>query len=358
MKKILYFELKKIFKKRIAIISILIAVLLNFMFIISTCRSMYSFDGKNKEGTGLEAVSIDKELAEKYQGTLTDEKVQQMLQDFMPTSDLHGMNVAYLWQNSIQSAVHSHFADMNGNWNGLTVKDVYGDEEIEIGYVDGWLSVSQYMVRVILIISLLMIVLIIPIFAGEYEGVDNIILTSRLGKTECIRAKIIAALFSAFLITTLFLIINMAAGVVLYGTEGLHCSILFAPVSYVENYIPFNITCGTLIFYQSMLAYTCIFSVTGISLFFSAVCRKQMTALIFSLAVFLFPMMLPVAEHNPLYQLLVLLPVYHVQFISLMSIKELAKGMLYAVWAMPVSFLVVMIGILCSKRIFSSHQIV
>lgn len=358
MKKLFCFELKKIFRKRIAILSILMAVLLNLMFIISTCRSMYSFDGKNREGTGLEAISIDKELTEKYQGILTDEKVQQMLKDFMPTSDLHGMNVAYLSQNSIQSAVHAHFADMNGKWNGLTVKDVYGDEDIEIGYVEGWLCVSQYMVRVIMLVSLLMLVLIIPIFAGEYEGVDNIILTSRFGKTKCIRAKISAAVFSAFLITTFFLIMNIITGIVIYGTEGLHCSILFAPVSYAENYIPFNITCGTLIFYQSMLAYTCIFSVTGMTLFFSAICRKQVVALILSLAVFLFPIMLPVTEHNPLYQLLVLLPVHHVQFISIMSIKQFANGMLYAVWAVPVSFIVVTIGILGSKRIFSRHQIV
>ena len=58
-----------------------------------------------------------------------------MMSDFAPTHDLHGLNAMYLYQNATQSAAFSRFSDKEGNWNGLSVSDVFGNEEIKIGYV-------------------------------------------------------------------------------------------------------------------------------------------------------------------------------------------------------------------------------
>ena len=59
----------------------------------------------------------------------------------LPKSGPQGLNAIYLYQNAMQSAVTARFSDMYGNWNGLRVAQVFG-EEISIGYVDGWLSAS------------------------------------------------------------------------------------------------------------------------------------------------------------------------------------------------------------------------
>ncbi len=48
----------------------------------------------------------------------------------------------------------------------------FGNEEIKIGYVDGWLSTSRNMVRVFVALALAVIIMLAPIFSGEYEGVD------------------------------------------------------------------------------------------------------------------------------------------------------------------------------------------
>lgn len=82
------------------------------------------------EETGKAAVEIDKQIALKYEGKLTDNKVQQMMSEFKPTQDLHGMNAKYIYQNALQSSVFSHFADIDGNWNGLSVADVFGDKAV------------------------------------------------------------------------------------------------------------------------------------------------------------------------------------------------------------------------------------
>lgn len=71
------------------------------------------------------------------------------MSDFAPTSDLHGLSAIYVYQNAMQSAAFSRFSDEEGKWNGLSVSDVFGNEEIKIGYVDGWLSTSRNMVRVL-----------------------------------------------------------------------------------------------------------------------------------------------------------------------------------------------------------------
>ena len=46
--------------------------------------------------------------------TVTDIQKRQMMNDFAPTSDLHGLNAAYIYQNAMQSAAFSRFSDQDG----------------------------------------------------------------------------------------------------------------------------------------------------------------------------------------------------------------------------------------------------
>ena len=120
---------------------------------------------------------------------------------------------------------------------------------------------------------------------------------SKYGKTKCATAKVLASLLSAVFITTLVVIFNLLIAVAIYGTEGLDCSILFAPIDFLEGYIPFNITCGTVLKYQILLAFMSAISVTGIVLILSAVCKSQMIAFVISAAIHVIPIMLPISEH-------------------------------------------------------------
>lgn len=357
MKKLIYFELRKIFSKRLSMVTLIGILLFSALLSFSTYQNKYAFDQNAGEGSGKAAVEIDKEIAAKYEGILTDEKVRQMMSYFAPTSDLHGLNAAYIYQNAMQSAAFSRFSDLNGNWNGLSVSDVFGNEEIKIGYVDGWLSTSKNMVRVFIALALAVIIMLAPIFSGEYEGVDNIILTSKYGKTKCATAKVVAGILTAILTTALIVAFNLFLARAFYGTEGLNCSILFAPSEYVEAFIPFNITCGTLLKYQILLAFTCTISVTGITLLMSAISKNQIVALVAAMAIFLFPVLLPIPETNPLFRLVGLLPVYHVLAVSLLSVEQMSNGMLYAIWAIPTALIFLGIGAGFSRHIFAKHQV-
>lgn len=284
-------------------------------------------------------------------------ELEARVQAHLRREERHGMNAKYIYQNALQSSVFSHFADIDGSWNGLSVADVFGDKEIKVGYVNGWLSTSQNMAKIFIVLSLVIILLIAPVFSGEYGGVDNIILTSKYGKTKCATAKVLASLLSAVFITTLVVIFNLLIAVAIYGTEGLDCSILFAPIDFLEGYIPFNITCGTVLKYQILLAFMSAISVTGIVLILSAVCKSQMIAFVISAAIHVIPIMLPISETSALYRIIVLMPLFYSQYISIMSVEQMHNGMLYAVWSIPVAIALVVIGSIISHKAFSKHQV-
>ena len=109
--------------------------------------------------------------------------------------------------------------------------------------------------------------------------------------------------------------------------------------------------------YQILLAFTCTLSVTGITLLISAISKNQIVAFVASMATFLFPVLLPITEANPLFRLIGLLPLYHVQAVSLLSVEQMNNGMLYAVWAIPTALVFLGIDAVISRRVFAKHQV-
>jgi hypothetical protein len=216
---------------------------------------------------------------------------------------------------------------------------------------------GKFEVKIFLILSLVVIIMIAPVFCSEYGGVDNIILTSKYGRTKCSAAKVGAGLIAPFIVTLAVVAANLLFAFVLYGKEGLDCSILFAPMSFGEGYIPFNMTCGTLLKYQVLLAFTGTMSVAGITLLISAVSKSQMVAVVASAAVYFFPMIWPLSETNPLFRYIGLLPMYHAQFVSLMSVEQMSNGVFYAVWAIPAAVIFIAISVFASRRVFAKHQV-
>ena len=357
MKKLIGFELRKLFSRRLTQVAFALVLLFSAFLSFSTYQNKYAFDGKSREGTGKEAVEIEKEVAERYAGPLTDQKVQRMLADLVPKTGGNMGNAVYLYHNTTQSAVSARFAGTDGSWNGLTVSDVFGEEKITIGYVDGWLSTSQNLVKILVFFSLFLIVMTAPVFCGEYGGVDQILLAARYGKTKCSGAKVTAAVLAALLTTAAVLALNFAMALAFYGAEGLDCSILFAQLTYIEGGIPFNITCGTMLAYQVLLAFTGSLGVVGITLVLSAACKNPMVALAASAVLYGLPVLLPVSEASPLFRLVGLLPTYHAQFVSLMSVEQLGVGVLYAVWAVPAAAILLLGGCVLSRGVFARHQV-
>ena len=100
------------------------------------------------------------------------------------------------------------------------------------------------MVRVFVALALAVIIMLAPIFSGEYEGVDNIILTSKYGKTKCATAKVIAGIITAVFTTTLVAAFNLLFAFVFYGTEQLlqksKLNAITYQILFFQKYPPFT----------------------------------------------------------------------------------------------------------------------
>ncbi len=356
MRKLIGFELHKLFARRLTQAAFLAVALVSALFTFYTYQNKYA-SYKGRQASGGEAVALDKEIAAKYEGVLTDEKVRQMMDELAPKSGPQGLNAIYLYQNAMQSAVSARFSDMYGNWNGLRVEDVFGEEEIRIGYVDGWIGASRDMEKSFVFLSFVILIMLAPVYSGEYGGVDNLILASRYGRTKCASAKALAGILAAVLVTAVMAALNVGAAFLLYGSQGLDCSILFAQLTLTEGYIPFNITCGALVGYQVLLSFAGAVGTAAVALVLSAVCRNPMAAMVASAAVCLAPALLPVPETGPLFRLLVLLPIYQMQFSSLMSVELLKAGVPYGMLALPVSAGLLAVGYGASGNIFARHEV-
>ena len=89
----------------------------------------------------------------------------------------------------------------------------------------------------------------------------------------------------------------------------------------------------------------------------SAISKNQIVALVAAMAIFLFPVLLPIPETNPLFRLVGLLPIYHVLAISLLSVEQMSNGMLYAIWAIPTALIFLGVGAGFSRYTFAKHQV-
>lgn len=345
MKRLLIFELVKIFKRKTVWIGIALV-----LFISITNFTSLSLDNINYE----------RKIAAKYEGPLDNQKVQQMLNDFMPTQEQleqwHGVHVAYIGMNAIQQAVHLHFANEDGTWNGKTVADVFGEQTIQVGCNSIWMDFSRSLVKNAIVLAILAILMAAPVFSAEYEGMDNLLLTSRLGRTKCALAKTVAVFVAVLSTTVLCILGNIAAARIFFGSDGLDASVLFCGVSY-EHYLPFNMNCATMITYQSLLILCGITMLTGITLLISALSKTQVIALIISALILFLPLMFPLSEVHPLFRIAGLLPIYQFQFSSLMSVQQIHGNIYYAIWALPVSAITAALGSILTVKSWQNHQI-
>ncbi len=361
MGQLIKFEFQKIIKKKIVIIGLVLLVLLNL--------SLYTGFGPGNNAVhmpddtytvGRQAIPLDKEITSRYAGQLTDETVQRVLADF--PRDLDGeYNFIYYSENSIYDTISRNFANGDGTWNNTTVQQMFpGVTNLEVGYNDGWASLLSLLMYVMSAAGFLLIVALSPIFAEEYtRGTDALILTSRYGKKQCAKAKILAAMLFSLLLGILFIGINTAAFTSAFGVDGWNASVQIS-TSYLFDHVPYNLTFGQAFGFCALLWFSGLFVVTGLCLLFSSVSKSSFIALIITLFVYAVPMFISVSEQLPL-KLMALNPLRAMMIGSTLSLTQVNMGgtVLNYCWviALFMVFVVALVWFL-ARRFFAKHQVV
>lgn len=361
MTQMIGFEFGKIFKRKIVYIAILCMTLLGIAMFqgrgIETEIAMLP-DGTYIEGR--DAVAYDIEVASRYQGELTEEKIQNILEEFSP----HTKDAAFWLINTTYGTVVELWGENDGSYNGAGVRDAFPEYKDEKGmvwnYNKGWLGYLEMGIYTMVFMGLLLVIALSPVFSEEYtRGTDALILTSRYGKRQCAWAKIIASYLFTLFMTGVFLILMSVGYFMEFGLVGGEASVqlnnhfLFWDVPYFLSYMQATGYCLVLWIAGSLI-------LTAIVLLLSALCKSSFITVIVALTCYGFPSLL--GQMGIPAELLSFNPIWCYLAEKTLEIPRIFAGNgagLSYVWVVAV-FAILAVGISfgMGRRIFARHQVV
>lgn len=361
MTQMIGFEFGKIFHKKIVYAAML--------FVAAMAIAMYTGRGVGAEIVlgpdgayleGKEALAYDKEIAARYAGPVTEEKVQEILNAFAPQAP----DAAFWIVNNTYNTFSTHWAEMDGSWNGMTVREAFpayqGEEDLVWDYNRGWINFLEMGMYTMLFLGFLLVIALSPVFSEEYsKGTDALLLTSRHGKCKCAWAKIIASYLFTLICVGVFLLFFFAAMLLDYGLEGGGCSVQLNN-HYILTGTPYFLTCAQAAGYSVLLWVGGALILTALTLLISAVCKSSFLTLVAALSVYLIPLLFAQIGMSP--KLFCLNPIWCFLMEAPIMIPKIGGGQgggVSYVWVIAAAALILTgASFVLARRFFARHQVV
>ena len=372
MNRLITFELEKILLHR----KLVWAALAGFVLFMAIMQMnwvlpngtyvQYMEDGDFHIVRGQDAISYTKELAGKYAGPLTTEKVKDVLasgfwsRDEMIAANMDPESLRYFVHNALYDAFLGSFARPDGTYNGSTVEEIYGPRasELVIGYFSGWGSTMFSLSNLMLVWCCIVIIILSSIFSDEYtRGTDALILSSIHGRTKCSLAKIIASFVVSIGGTVLIILALTLVMLLFHGTDGYEASVQINNIWFLST-TPYPLSWLKAYFFACIFWITAIIIVTAVTLLVSALAKSSFSSLVISLSIYLIPAFFPWNEFGLDY-FGSFMPINQVMLNSF-SLAEIPLGTytLNLVWlTIPVSLILLVLCGLGSGKTFSGHQV-
>lgn len=256
-------------------------------------------DGKTYHGQ--EAIRKDRELTARFRGLLTKEKIQQIYNEYgFFYYDAKSGEAAGNYLNRFITEEFTNFRQTDG----VDPREVHFREgkdwennsayllknEVRFDYVYGWNDFAEMYILVTVALFVILILGISPSFAEEYQlKTADILRTTRRGKGAGIWMKILASLCFSVTLTCAACICLWCIYLAVYGVQGLDASAILLSFATPYGYCPKNVLGFFL--YITFLGISGAVLLTGIEMMISALCKNPFLALIFSLTIYLFPVL-------------------------------------------------------------------
>lgn len=356
MRRLIGFELEKIWKRKIVWAALAALIGLNIIFYVFTAMpNMTVMKDDGGYVSGRAAIAVDRELARPYEGVLTDDTVKRIIADHSEkaqnTSPWATMDYAY-------DSIIRVFLDESGGHNGLTVEEIYGEDPAhrEFHYARGEQQFLGYMPMLLLVMGYVLIVALSPIFSDEYmRGTDALILTSKMGKKQCAISKVVAALIFTAVIAATIILLNWLLVVIFFGTEGLNMSIQLEMTAGDYSAVAETMTMGQTIACAVLLWLAAMVGLTGVVAVCSAFSKSSFMALIAALLIYTVPLALSSLSYEWLQRILAFMPAIMITVISTLRFPnvELADFDFGFCW-MPMLAMVIVAGLsfVAAKKAF------
>ena len=226
-------ELFKLFYNKIFKIGILVVtglILLYFCF-AEVGGEIATVDGKFY--SGYEAVQINRKITKEFEGDLTDEKVNQIIEKYGLPAKIEENMPGWRDGNFLNDFVTEYFT--NGAWeNGVLPTEKYSLEETELGkfydeigktpylsYTRGWKVFIEILQFGLILGSILVICEVSTVFAQESQTkMLPLIFSTQEGRRKDVWAKIFASFTFTVFIFAWIVVVNLILCWMVYGLNG------------------------------------------------------------------------------------------------------------------------------------------
>ncbi len=373
MWQLIIFEIQKLMGKKLTLACLLGMALMEAVMIANYIYPrgeavQYFQEGELVTLDGKEGIEAAQAIAEKYQGPLTDAKVQDILAEFdMEEEDMksHGLDpsIEGMYTHNFLYASLKAFYDGKGVWNGMTVGEVYGElaQDLNVGYSSGWISMLTALLNTLISLGCVLIIILAPLFAEEYtRGTDALILTGAYGKSKCARAKIIAGFLVTLGLVGIVILTFAAVYLLAYGTAGLEASVQVSDSGAFRN-VSYPMNCGQAVLFALLMWFTASLVLTAVSVFVSAAAKSAFNSLVISFVLFVLPLFINWESLGALNLPAQFLPIRQMRLFEIFACPLLHAGSLELnlMWlSIPLALAAVILGSLYAGRAFARHQVV
>lgn len=260
MKTLFYFELKKIVNRRILWVCLSISFVLIVVTVGGTLLGSYYIDGE-RIGSNYEMFQIDaayqraldgraidevllSEMQEAYRKVPLDAEQYSLTEEYQKYARAYSVIYNYVRQTTglsgiellenVTNAEDLHVKRMerqevrwNDNLLSEVEKDFWRNQESKIQspivfqYAEGYSVLTSSVYTVGLLTIFMVSVCLAGVFPEEHvKRTDKMILSSKHGRGDIYKAKFMAGLLVAFLMSFTFVLITFGTAFVIYGAEG------------------------------------------------------------------------------------------------------------------------------------------
>ena len=231
-------ELYKICHKKFFIIgAVCVIAIVLLAFTIQLMDEEATVDGVRY--TGYRAVQINRKITEEFKGTITDEKVERIVEKYgFPSKVEPGWNY-FRDANFLSQFVEDYFSNgyVNNTNDYRVATEVYPVADTDIGrvmeytgkevileYYHGWSTFLEVLSYGLVTGSILILCTLSGVFANEGQTkMLPLLFTTKEGKENDIHAKVLAAITVAVGVWLVIFLLDLILCSVVYGLDGLHC---------------------------------------------------------------------------------------------------------------------------------------
>lgn len=235
-------------------------------------RKLYLVDEDGTLLHGREALRLEQELADRYGGALTDDKLKEIAQlahwneRQRETFEQYGSQIGYpyiyyliscyfLRKNSItvrtgslesRSVTSIELSD-DSAIPLRRIADVFPDSVLpmRLAYSLPWSGMLESMILNLLGLGLLMFFIVVPAFSEErMHKMNALLFTSKLGKKKCFLAKAAAAYSLGIVFAVAVILLHVLVTFAFFGDDGLSGSIQIADMYSEYQDLPYVKTVG------------------------------------------------------------------------------------------------------------------